>query len=104
MPFPGGSKCAKSDRVSRALATGNGLRIGMSRSDVVAKIGAPSRQGKRWLQRTCNTKKPMTEEERKSMGALPGAQWDTLSAVTALFDGAGRMVAFRVTWFVGGDD
>jgi hypothetical protein len=70
----------------------------MSRSDVEAKVGAPSRAGKRWLQRTCNSRKPMTDQDRDAWKAPPGAQWNILSAVTALFDDADRMVAFRVTW------
>jgi hypothetical protein len=98
MPFPARPRCARSRLVSRKLATANGLRIGISRSDVEAKVGAPSRAGKRWLQRTCNSRKPMTDEDRDAWQAPPGAQWDILSAMTALFDDADRVVAFRVTW------
>jgi hypothetical protein len=98
MPFPARPTCARSKLVSRKLATANGLRIGIFRSDVEAKVGAPSRAGKRWLQRTCNSRKPMTDEDRDAWEAPPGAHWDILSAMTALFDDADRMVAFRVTW------
>jgi len=98
MPFPARPRCAKSRLVTRNLATANGLRIGISRSDVEAKVGAPSRAGKRWLQRTCNSRKPMTDDDRDAWQAPPGTQWAILSGMTALFDDADRVVAFRVTW------
>ena len=40
----------------------------------------------------------MTDEDREGWQAPPGAQWDIFSAMTALFDDADHMVAFRVTW------
>lgn len=40
----------------------------------------------------------MTDEDRDAWQAPPGAQWDILSSMTALFDDADRVVAFRVTW------
>src|SRR5262249_51183302 len=59
MQFPERPTCARSKLVSRKLTTANGLRIGISRTDLEAKVGVSSRAGKRWVQRRCSNRKPM---------------------------------------------
>jgi hypothetical protein len=85
-----GAPCGLSARVWRGLALSNGLRLGMSRDEVVARMGAPTERigGALAWERWTGRLEPS------------GAGWDGYEGMRLLFV-AGRLVAievFRAEW------
>jgi hypothetical protein len=95
MRFAARGTCPKSKLVSRSLATDNGVRLGSSAADIEKKVGRSTTTGTGWLDRTCFSKRPMTDKERAAAKADPGAAWDVVSRLTVVLAND-RVEEFRV--------
>jgi hypothetical protein len=91
--------CPKSKLVSRALVTGNGVRLGLTRADVERKVGRATTAGAGWFDRACLSKQPMTEKERVALHAGARGAWEVFSRITVV-EAHGRVEGFRVVWGV----
>lgn len=99
MKFAARGSCPKSRKVSRALATANGVRLGLTRADIEQKTGRATATGVGWFDRACLSKKAMTEDERVAQRAGPEGAWDVSSQLTVV-EAQGRVEGFRVIWAV----
>ena len=59
------SRCTKSKLISDSLATSSGLRLGMSRAQVIALLGTPAKNGEDRLRYELDYNRPPTPEELK---------------------------------------
>jgi hypothetical protein len=65
------SRCAKSRLVSKSLATASGVRLGMSRSEVIALVGTPTTmQEDHFIYEFSYDRPPTTEEVKHSRDAF----------------------------------
>jgi len=59
------SRCTKSRRISRSLATASGVRLGMSRREAIALLGKPANSGEDLLEYELDYNRSPTPEELK---------------------------------------
>jgi len=92
------SRCEKSKLVSKSLATASGVRLGMSRSEVTALVGTPTKmQGDHFIYQFSYDRPPTPEEVKHSRDAFtpPPALINVYGAIDFRFRG-GRVVRVDV--------
>ncbi len=66
--------CVALRSLSRATATAGGLRLGMTKDEVLRLVGKPIQSEERRLMFTSEAKVPMTPEQKKAFDAYNGGQ------------------------------
>jgi len=95
-----GPGCPKSPLVSRAMATANGLRLGLSLEEIERVVGPPTEQGADWFARTCSAKEPMTSAEKERMLTTnPDAAWDVYWDIQVV-ESNGTAEGIRITYVI----
>ncbi|MBI5068931.1 MAG: leucine-rich repeat domain-containing protein [Deltaproteobacteria bacterium] len=97
MPFGLRGSCPKSTRVHRRVATASGVRLGLARSEVEAKVGPASRSGTNWYERVCMTPTRMTDEEVVRFRAQ-GHPYFTSGHAIRVVERNGRAAGIEITW------
>ena len=93
--------CAASKSLSRSTATKGGLRLGMTRDEVLRLLGTPAQSGEENLMFTSDEKVPMTPEQKRAFEEYAGDQpaEDLLTrgrGVSVDFKG-GKVIAIRLS-------
>jgi hypothetical protein len=89
--------CPRSSRVTRKLATASGVRLGLTRAEVVAKVGSPSRAEAGWYERVCLTPKRMTDQQVARFRAQ-GNPYFTIASVVRVVEKDGRAAGIEISW------
>lgn len=97
MEFAARGSCARSTRITRALATASGLRLGATRARAERTLGRELAftADERWLDVACLGRERMIAAEARRQGAPAGAAFDVFSRVTVAH-ARGRVVGIRV--------
>ena len=75
-PDEGSARCADSALVSRELATASGLKLGLSKQQVIRKMGSPSRKSAGRYVYAVTIERPPTAEETSRFKTKGGPPWE----------------------------
>jgi len=75
-PDEGDLRCADSPLVSQELATASGLKLGLTKKEVIRIMGSPSKKAAQHFVYEITTERPPTPEEINEFRTKGGPPWD----------------------------